>query len=354
MKPKLYEVFQMNTHGCTSPTSPRRKFPLISSGFTLIELLVVIAIIGLLLGILLPGLRKAKQAAEAIVCKAHMRGIGTGLNQYTAAWDQWLPGPSTSGARTASIGQFDPMSPYQNVDWMSPTMGTDLGLPADPLQRLLDLLNEQLRCPSNRVKNDYIYPSGIAGIKPEDISYGSYSAILNFHMFASNGLGPSSENRGLGIRVVTDHEIYGHIRISKSYEPKMTKIGTPSSKIFTTEGSRYYSATLGVSFNNIIPFQNDGGNFMIQGPVYLRGGDPYLLSRGSPTDPSTWELQDAAQRLAYRHNKKINMVFFDGHCDTMDLLSSLRPSYYFPRGTLVTAQGAVNMQAPNFGGGTIQ
>jgi prepilin-type N-terminal cleavage/methylation domain-containing protein/prepilin-type processing-associated H-X9-DG protein len=354
MKPIIYEVFQMNTHGCTSPTSPRRKSTLISSGFTLIELLVVIAIIGLLLGILLPGLRKAKQAAEGIVCKAHLKGIGGGLNQYTANWDQWLPGASTSGARTALIGQNDPMSPYQNVDWMSPSLGDNLGLPADPRQRLLDLMNNKLRCPSNRVKNDYIYPSGIPGVKPEDIFYGSYSAIIGFHMYASNGLGPGSENHGLGIRVVTDQEIYGHIRISKSYEPKLTKIGTPSLKVFATEGARYYSATLGVSFNNIIPFQNEGGNFMIQGPVYLRGGDPYLLNRGSLTDPSTWKLTDTAKRLAYRHNDKINMVFFDGHCDTMDLLSSLKPSYYFPRGTLVTAQGALNMQSPIAGEGTIQ
>lgn len=348
----------MKTHGCPSPTSCSRKSLFYSSGFTLIELLVVIAIIGLLLGILLPGLRRAKQAAEGVVCKAHLKGIGSGLNQYTTAWDQWLPGPSTSGARIASIGGNDPMAPYQNVDWMSPMMGDALGLPADPMQRLLDLLNEQLRCPSNRVKNDYLFPSAIPGIKPEDISYPSYSAILNFHMYPSNGLGRGSENHGIGIRVVTDHEVYEHIRISKSYEPKLTKVGTPSLKVFATEGARYYSATLGISFNHNyydnLPYQNDGGNFTIQGPVYLRGGDPYLLNRGSSTDPYTWTLRDVAQRLAYRHNNRINMVFFDGHCETLDLLGSLRPTYYFPRGTLVTAQGALNMQAPNFGGGTIQ
>jgi prepilin-type N-terminal cleavage/methylation domain-containing protein/prepilin-type processing-associated H-X9-DG protein len=353
MKPKLYEVFQMNTHGCPSPTSRSRKSLFCSSGFTLIELLVVIAIIGLLLSIMLPGLRKAKQAAEALVCKAHLKSIGNGVNQYTTAWDQWIPGPSTSGARAAMVGGYDPLSPYQNVDWMSPMLGDALGLPADPLQRLLDLLNDELRCPSNRVKNDYIYPSAIPGVNPDAISYSSYSAILGFHMYPSEGRGQASTNKGPGMRVVTDWEIYNRVQISRSYEPKLTKVGTPSSKVFVTEGSRYYDETRGVSFNNL-PYQDDGGNFMIQGPVFRRNGDPYLLNRTNLTDPSTWALSDVALRLAYRHNKKINLVFFDGHCETADMFGSLRPSYYFPRGTYVTAMGALLMQAPNTGEGTIQ
>ncbi len=342
----------MKTHGCSKLPSRSRTCPSFLSGFTLIELLVVIAIIALLLGILLPGLRSAKQAAESVVCRAHEKGIGSGLNQYSASWDQWIPGPSTSGAKPSSIGNYDPMSPYQNVDWMSPMLGDDLGLPADPLERLLQLLNNKLRCPSNRVKNDYVFPSEIPGVRPEEISYASYSAVLGFHMYSSGGNGSGSTNMG-DKRVVTDWEIYNRVQISRGYEPKITKVGTPSSKVFVVEGARFYDESRGVSFNNL-PYQDEGGNFMIQGPVYRRNGDPYLLSRTDLADPTTWKLTDAARRLAYRHNQRINVVFFDGHCETLDMLDSLRPSYYFPRGTYVTSMGALLMQAPHSGEGYIQ
>ncbi|MBN1815873.1 MAG: prepilin-type N-terminal cleavage/methylation domain-containing protein [Sedimentisphaerales bacterium] len=52
------------------------------TGFTLIELLVVIAIIGILLAILVPGLQKAKEATKTVICKSHLKGIGTAMLVY--------------------------------------------------------------------------------------------------------------------------------------------------------------------------------------------------------------------------------------------------------------------------------
>lgn len=51
-------------------------------GFTLIELLVVIAIIALLLAILLPSLNMVKEKARELVCKTHLKGVGTALLVY--------------------------------------------------------------------------------------------------------------------------------------------------------------------------------------------------------------------------------------------------------------------------------
>lgn len=58
--------------------------------FTLIELLVVIAIIALLLAILTPALRKAKEIATGVICQSNISGLGRAWFMYQEDYDGYL------------------------------------------------------------------------------------------------------------------------------------------------------------------------------------------------------------------------------------------------------------------------
>ncbi|MHC4963159.1 MAG: type II secretion system protein [Planctomycetota bacterium] len=63
----------------------------LKKAFTLIELLVVIAVIALLLGVMLPSLRKAKNQAKLLICASNLRNVGVAIHTYSMDFDSKIP-----------------------------------------------------------------------------------------------------------------------------------------------------------------------------------------------------------------------------------------------------------------------
>ncbi|MCB9866757.1 MAG: type II secretion system protein [Phycisphaerales bacterium] len=59
--------------------------------FTLIELLVVVSIIALLIAVLMPTLRRARDHAKRVVCMANLHVFGIGMQSYASESQGVLP-----------------------------------------------------------------------------------------------------------------------------------------------------------------------------------------------------------------------------------------------------------------------
>lgn len=237
------------------------------TGFTLIELLVVIAIIAMLVGILVPVLRAAKQQGRAVACGSNLKQLTLALNLYEQENKTFPYGfdDSTVGVIKPPGGYVGDASDDQRGLWWFQF------LPEFQKKNFFEKATI-LRCPSRFIKD--------LGPK-ENILCGNYGVNQGICKYAGS----------------EDSELTGR-------SLGLSQIRFPARTLLITDSGYSLISWRGVTNASVQPFENK----LREGAVYIPG-----LWINKERTICTGHEQDA---MDGRHpNKTVNVGFADGHLD---------------------------------------
>ena len=321
---------------------------------TLPEILVVIAIIMLLLSILLPDFRRAREQAKAVKCAGTFHTFGTGLAVYAAEDNEWIPGRNTSGAEIwrAQVESMDfiddmrmsrPGLPVQTYDWMTPILRTTTELPANRAERFRVLL-DYYRCPSvkqlavlyshARPRDQDIFRDNIAEFGP----FPAISYLMPVHFQYWGHDEPEQDiDCYVGSNFTTSFPVgrspfpftpyEWEVRVLR-YKSKVSQVGPPAAKIAVADGTRYLPRICFLDFDHsAVPEPDYFGSFASAGG-WWRGSIAYGDDqRIHPNNSGGKNIP-----LSFRHYDGLEALFFDGHAERLSRKQARRVDYWYPRG----------------------
>jgi len=139
-----------------------------ATGFTLTELLVVFSVIALLISILLPSLRKARDQTMAQVCRSNLRQVGLGMFYFTHDNRGYYPDSMKWFGNYAFNWNWPGMSPSK---FTSPAANPSVGLQEGWVFRYVGRNRKTFLCPSDdgrRALPHFAMPPGHTNFAMQD------------------------------------------------------------------------------------------------------------------------------------------------------------------------------------------